>query len=120
MKNSLLIPISNETRNTKIIRKKIYCEALRIIENSKINGVYTYGFCLTIELAVSNLLFFDQFVSYIQKNRYYLNNKSIYKELLKYKPKEKNLSLGCYWFPVGTKIGTKKRIEILQSIIKSM
>jgi hypothetical protein len=103
------VVISRETKNTKALRKKIYILALNYIKNHvyyRSNKEFPMGFCGIISKVINN----DR-----EKFNMY-NEKSVYKELKKYRPKTKFLR---YWFPID-KEGTKKRIEILEQVISEM
>lgn len=105
------IIITDKTRNTKALRKKIYQKALKIFEINKDNHP-TFGFCY----AIFNAIDFNKLTNYKIHDKFNLFwDGYVYTELFKYKKKG---AFG-YWFPTN-KEGFGKRIQILKDIIKSM
>ena len=123
MKKIREIKITEKTKNTKALRKRIYQKALQYIKNCiEEDGLYYQsGFCsaifsvIDISTRVSSYKVLYDLIGKFDLHRE--SKKSIYTELLKYKP-IRNM-YGGYWFDTN-KAGDEKRIKILETEIANM
>lgn len=103
------------TRNTKALRLKIYKAALELMqEHVNKYGLFMGGFCS----AIANSTYVPPSLDrhFTRFNPYFELERSVYKELLKYKP---NTDGRTYWFSRDI-VGSERRIAILEEIIKEM
>jgi hypothetical protein len=109
-----MIKISSETKNTKVLRLKIYKAMLKKLVEYECHD-YPLGFCFLVT-EVTN-------IEGHETNKFNLycahpnsNVDVVYKELIAHKPRKTGR---MYWFDTDEK-GTKKRIQILEEIIQKM
>jgi hypothetical protein len=107
------IRITSTTKNSKELRLEIYKAMLAFIKEKVDEACYGSGFCFAIKTVTGILHNSDSEFNFYRE----LNAKTVYKELECYKPPENEF--GSYWFYTDEK-GTKKRIKILEKIIKEM
>lgn len=105
------IMITNNTWNTKRLRKQIYQSALEYMVSWYNNGTYDLGLCAAIDESIDrskvDLEIFNPYSPY-----------NVYVEITRFKPEGCSPS-GAYWFPLDNE-GTEKRILILRNAIDSL